>query len=110
MDIDLKTSQRWAEYWALFLLVLGFLFSIQTKNVVVLYGIAFLFGAIFGRFFWKYRKNLKGSALTIILGFLVGFLLGAQAGERKVLILLFVLGIAVSWYVHDKNILRSAEY
>ncbi|MBI4145357.1 hypothetical protein HY493_04095 [Candidatus Woesearchaeota archaeon] len=110
MEIDLKFSQRWAEFWALFLIIIGFLFAVSVENVTGLYAVTILFGLVFGRLLFRFRKNLKGSILTIILGFMIGFLLGAQLGDRKVLILLFAVAMAVSFYVHETGWLRSAEY
>ena len=110
MAMGLKTPERWAEYWALFLLIVGFLFAVKTENPVFLYIIALCFGLIFGRFLWKYKKSMKWSVFTIILGFLVGYLLGAQTGDRNIIIVVFFIGLIVSFYVHNNNILRSAEY
>jgi len=109
-QLELQSSMRWAEFWAIFLIILGFMFAVSIDNPVLAYIIALLMGAIMGRLLWRFKKNLKGSIITIILGFLVGFLLGIQAADRKVIIALFVLGLVVSFYVHDRNIIRGAEY
>jgi|GEM_PF-1368671 len=108
--LNLNFPQRWVEFWAIFLIILGFLFAFSIDAPWVAYVVAAGMGAVLGRLTWRWRKNLKGSGITIVLGFLVGFLLGLQHADRKVIIVLFALGIAVSFYVHDRNIIRGAEY
>lgn len=108
--IAIKFGQRWVEFWAIFLIFVGLLFAITLISPWQAYLIAFAMGAMLGRLLWRFRKNLKGSVLTIILGFLAGFILFMQSADRKVIIALFVLGLVVSFYVHDRNIIRGTEY
>ena len=108
--MNLKFQQRWVEYWALFLLVLGFLFAFSIDTMWFAYPVAFGMGAFLGRLTWRWRKNLKGSGITIVLGFLIGFLLGVQHADRKIIVALFVLGVAVSFYVHERGYIRGTEY
>jgi hypothetical protein len=81
-----------------------------TATIVFVYGLLIVFGGIFGRWLWNYRKSYRGATLTIILAFLVGFLLGVQSADRKVLILLFFVGLILGFWLHETGKLRSAEY
>jgi predicted branched-subunit amino acid permease len=110
MKINIKFSQRWVEWWALFCIVIGFLLGASLQNPWLAYVAAMLTGAILGRLLWRFKTKLKGGILFIILASLIGFLLGVQNADRKILIVLFVLGIAASFYVHDQKLIRSAEY
>ena len=101
---------NWAEFFAFVVLILGFLFAISAGSAVILYIIALLFGSAFGRWWFRFKTNLKVPAAIISLGALIGITLGSFYGRRDVVVILFVLGYVGSYYLHDRKILHSAEY
>ena len=110
MGLDLKTSQLWAEYWTFFLLLLGFLLTLWIDNPQTSYVVAVAFGLLLGRMLWQYKQRMRGSIITIILGFVMGFLLGVQVADRKLLIILLGVGMLVSYYAHDRKLIHGTAY
>ena len=100
----------WPEYLALLLLIIGFITAMAAGSKVLAYVIVLVCGAAFGRVWYRLKDNLNVPWFLIILGFLIGFLLGVRYGSRGVVIILFVFGIVVSYYLHDKRFIKSVEY
>lgn len=101
---------NWAEFFALVLLIIGFFIAISAGSAVVLYIISFLFGAAFGRWWYKFKKKLKVPAAIITLGALIGLALGSFYGSRDMVVILFILGFVGSYHLHDRKIIHSTEY
>jgi hypothetical protein len=110
MGVDLNFSDRWAELWGIVLLIIGFFAAMTAQTSISVYLITFIFGTLFGRWLWHLRRAFRGSTFTILLGFLIGVMLGAQFGDRKLIIVLFIVGIGVSVYAHQRNIVCCAQY
>ena len=102
--------RNWVEILAFFLLIIGFFLSLSAPSAFLSYIIVFLCGMIAGRLWYQQRKNLKFSWLMIIMGFLFGYVLGTYYGNRKIVVIMFLLGMILSYYVHDKKYIKSAEY
>ena len=100
----------WAEYMAFILLILGFVLAVLARSATVLYITALLFGGIAGRWWWKFKGNPRVVPAVIIFGFLVGYLLGSFYGSRKVVLVLFAVGMGITYILHDRGIIHSAEY
>ena len=101
---------NWAEFFAFVVLVIGFIIGISAGSAVIVYLISVFFGAAFGRWWFRFKKKLKVPAAIITIGALIGLTLGSYYGDRKVIILLFIVGFVVSYYLHDRKIVHSAEY
>lgn len=100
----------WAEIIGLILLVVGFILSLSTGSKVMSYLVITLSGLMFGRLWYRCRHTFKFTWALIIFGFLLGFLLGNMYGSKITLVILFLVGIVVSYYLHDKHYLKSVEY
>jgi len=94
----------WPEILTVVLLIIGFFVSISLGSMVFTYIVISLIGFMAGRFL-RYRKTAFPFYL-IIFGLLLGFVLGARYGNWKVMIFLFALFTAISWYLHEKKILK----
>ncbi len=101
---------NWAEFFAFILLIVGFVIGLSAGSAVILYLTSILFGGAFGRWWYRFRKKLKVPAAIITIGALLGLTLGSFYGDRRIVILLFVIGFAASYYLHERKILHSAEY
>lgn len=101
--IDL--SAWWVELLCFVVLVIGFLFSITLQSAMMSYVVIFLFGLLAGRLIY-YRKY---SFPFYIIGFalLLGYVLGTRYGQWKLVILFFLLGSAVSYYLHQQGYLEG---
>ncbi len=95
---------KWVELFFFILLVIGFIVSINIGSAFFSYIVIFLFGLMAGRFL-QLRKNIFPFYL-IVLGLLIGYLLGSRYGNWKIVVFVFIIGAAVSWYVHEKEYIR----
>jgi len=100
----------WGEYASFVFIVLGFIFAVSARSAGVLYLLAFLFGGMSGRWWWKFKKNPRVAPAIIIIGFLIGFVVGSFYGSRQIVVIAFALGMGTSYLLHDKGIIHSAEY
>jgi hypothetical protein len=102
--------ENWVEITSFMLLVLGFFIAGSLGSAVVSYVVVFLCGMAAGRLWYRQKQNIKIPWLLIMIGFLIGFLLGSFYGNKKIIILLFVIGTVVSYYLHNKEIIKTTEY
>jgi hypothetical protein len=100
----------WPEILSFFLLVIGFFVSLGAGSAVIAYTIILLAGFSGGRVWFRVKSNLKIAWSFVLMGFLVGFMLGSRYGDRLVFFVLYMLGISISYYLHDKGIIKSLEF
>ncbi len=102
--------RNWAELFFFILLIIGFLFSLLTPSAVLSYALIFCGGMMGGRLLYERKNKLQFPYYLWIIGFLIGYLLGAYYGNRNVMIILFVIGILLSYSLHDSGIIRDVRY
>ena len=95
---------KWAELFFFIMLVIGFIVSVIIGSAFFSYVVIFLFGLMAGRFL-NLRKEFFPYYL-IVLGLLIGYIIGSRYGNWKVTLFLFIMGIAISWYLHEKEYIR----
>jgi hypothetical protein len=95
----------WVEMVAFIVLVVGFVFSIFIRSAFVTYIVITLFGLLAGRFIYYKRHGFPFYLIT--MGLLIGYVLGSRYGQWKLIIVLFFLGGAVSYYVHQQGYLDN---
>lgn len=100
---------NWPEYIGLILLAIGFFVSISIGSAVILYTLIFLAGFLGGRVWFSIKDTTKVPWTIILIGFLIGFLIGARYGNRMVIIFFYIFGIFLSYYLHDRGIIKSAQ-
>ncbi len=110
MDKKGQWEYYWIEYIAGALLILAFYLAARGAYVGTAYAVAFLTGAILGRFWYEtLRKNKSGLYITIFtLAVLLGILIGSIGTDRRVVVILYVIGILLSYVVHKEKWIRSA--
>ena len=101
--------KSWAEIIAFILLVIGFLFSLAAPSAILSYIIIFLAGMMGGRFIYQRKKDGPFPYVLILVGFLIGYLIGSRYGDWIVTFFLFILGIALSYYLHDKGLIKDIK-
>ena len=102
--------EDWAEVTGFFLLVIGFFMAITAGSAVISYFIIILSGLMGGRIWYRIKENLKTPWIIILFGFLVGFVSGSFYGNKKIIILLYVVGIFLSYWLHREGWVKSLEY
>ena len=98
---------KWVELFFFVLVIIGFLFSVLTRNPVLSYALIFVAGMIGGRLMYERKNKFQLPYYLMIIGFLIGYLLGAFYGNRNVMIILFILGSLISYYLHDKGYIHD---
>jgi len=98
---------KWVELAFFILIILGFIFSILTRNLVLSYSLIFVAGMGSGRLLFERKNKLQLPYYLMIIGFLIGYILGAFYGNRNVMIILFILGSFISYYLHDKGYIQD---
>ncbi len=101
---------NWAEFFAFIILIVGFIIGTSAGSAVILYIVSVFFGGAFGRWLYRFKKKLKVPAAIITIGALIGLTLGSFYGDKKLVVLLFVIGFVASYHLHERKILHSAEY
>ena len=102
--------KSWAEFFFFVLMVIGFIIALIAPSAVISYIVVFLSGMIGGRLLYERKKKLTFPYYIIITGFLIGFVLGSRYGSRKVVIVLFVLGILLSYHLHNKGYIKDITF
>jgi hypothetical protein len=105
--------ENWPETLAWALLFIGFFLSLSSTSAFVSYILIFLCGAGLGRSWIYIRKEsgtFKFGYFLIIVAFLIGFLLGTRYANRTALIILFVAGGILSYYLHKEGHIKSTAY
>jgi hypothetical protein len=100
----------WPEIISFFLIVIGFFVSLGAGSAVIAYTLILLAGFVGGRVWFRIKQNLKISWSIILMGFLVGFMLGSRYGDRLMFFVFYIIGISISYYLHDKGIIKSLEF
>ena len=104
--------RSWAEFFFFVVMIIGFIVALWATSfsAVISYIVVFLSGMIGGRLLYEKKKKLTIPYYIIIIGFMIGFLIGTIYGSRKVVIILFVLGILLSYHLHNKGYIRDVQF
>jgi len=104
--------KSWAEFFFFVLMVIGFLVALWATSfsAVISYIVVFLSGMIGGRLLYERKRKLTFPYYIIIIGFIIGYVIGTFYGSRKVVIILFILGILFSYHLHNKGYIRDVHF
>ena len=104
--------KNWAEFFFFVLMVTGFIFALWATSfsAVISYIVVFLSGMIGGRLLYERKKKLSFPYYMIVIGFLIGYAMGTYYGSRKVVIILFILGVLFSYHLCNKGYIRDLLY
>ena len=104
--------KNWAEFFFFIVMVIGLIVGLWTTSfsAVISYIVIFLSGMIGGRLLYDRKGKLTFPYYIIIIGFLIGYVLGTYYGSKWIVVILFVLGILFSYYLHDKGYIRDVPF
>lgn len=108
--------EDWPEIIGFILLVIGAFVGIFATSAIIAYTLILLVGMMGGRMWYRIKLNFKVAWSITLIGFLIGFMvgnklrLGGGYGDSRIIILFYVAGIVLSYYLHDKGIIKSIEY
>lgn len=98
----------WAEFFFLVLLFIGIIFAVSSTSAVITYLVGFFSGMMAGRLIYERKEKLRAPYLLIIIGFIMGYVIGNfRYGSRVIIVLLFVFGAALMYYLLDKKIIKD---
>ncbi len=100
----------WPEIIGFILLVIGFFAAVISGSAVIAYTLVLMAGFMGGRIWFTVKQKFKAPWSIILMGFLVGFMLGSRYGNKKVIVLFYIIGILVSYYLHNSGIIKSLDY
>jgi phage-related holin len=95
-------KEQWPEMFSLLLLVVGFIIALFSKSAAITYIMITLCGLVSGRmlFFRKYRMKLLFFMVTI--AFLIGFILGSFYGSTRYIIVFYIVGNYIGYFLHKE--------
>ena len=102
--------RSWAEFFFFVVMIIGFIIAIIAPSAVISYIVVFLSGMIGGRLLYERKTKLIFPYYIIIIGFIIGYMIGTYYGSRQVVIVLFVLGILLSYHLHNKGYIRDVSF
>jgi uncharacterized membrane protein YjjP (DUF1212 family) len=106
----LDLYNHWPEFLAFMVLVIGFFIAALSGSAVMSYIIVFFCGMIGGRIWFVVKKALKVPWILILTGFLIGFILGTFYGDKRIIILSYLVGVIISYYLHETGYIKSISF
>lgn len=102
-----KFSKDWAEWIAIFLLLVGFTVAIIIDTPLMHLIIIFLAGLMAGKLWYKERKQVRFPFFIILLGLMIGYTAGimVRKGNVFLVVLIFLIGMVINYLVYKKGIL-----
>ena len=107
LNMDLNFD--WAEFFALFFLLFGFMVGIFSSSPKAMIGVVFLVGLMFGRSWYVWKKRGKVPIFLVIMGFVFGTLFWFFYVDPRVLIIVFCIGAWAGYMVFKKKLLRAVR-
>ena len=105
----LDMLSMWVEYVALVVLFIGFFISMSAGSAFLSYLIIFFSGLLTGRIIFQHRTAFPVKYYILMFVFLIGYIFGTYVsfGSRKVIVVVFIVSNILSYYIHDKEYIKS---
>lgn len=100
----------WMEFFFVVLMILGIVIALASPSAVISYFTIFFVGMFAGRLIYIRKHNIQLPYFLIIAGFVLGYLIGAYYGNKRLMIILFVIGSIFSYKLYDKKILKDVRF
>src|SRR3989338_4140407 len=96
--------EHWPETLAAALLLVGFFIALVVRSAGMHYIVILIAGLLCGRILYdKHRVQPIFPFVLIVTGFLLGYMLGAIAANKLVVMILFLIGLTISYQAHKKG-------
>jgi len=104
MKADQFMLEHWAEVLAAALLLIGFFIALIIQSPILNYVVIFFAGMLSARIVYeKHRTQPIFPYILMIIGLVLGFMLGAITANKKLIMLLFLIGFILSYWGHRKG-------
>ena len=100
----------WGEYLMVFFLIVGVVIAVSIDSFATFLAVMFLFGLLFGRLWYRQRKHLRYGLAFATIGIVFGFILGKFFGHTHIIVIIFLVGAVISYYIHYRGWISSVEY
>lgn len=98
------------EFFFLVLMAIGLLAALWAPSAFISYAVAFLAGLFAGRLIYDRKGKMSFPYIVIIAGFAIGYILGVYYGDRRIVVILFIIGSVLSYELYDKKVLKDARF
>jgi hypothetical protein len=105
-----KFQWDWAELFFVVLLFLGIFIGIASPSAVITYLVAIITGMMAGRLLYERKHKFLVPYLLIVMGFLIGYIIGTFHGDRRISLVLFLVGAIISYHLFDKKIIKDTLF
>ena len=106
----LDLYKNWMELFFLVLVIIGIFIAFSSPSAFISYIMILLSGIFAGRLIYERKNKIQLPYFMIIAGFVIGYLIGVYYGSRRIIILLFVLGMILGYKLYDKKILKDTRF
>jgi 4-hydroxybenzoate polyprenyltransferase len=93
----------WAEMYTILVAIGGFFLAVSIKTPNLNYIVLLVAGFLGGRLLFQHKRSTPFPYFMITFGFFVGYILGSYYVSRKLLVFFAIVGVVISYYVHDKS-------
>jgi glycopeptide antibiotics resistance protein len=109
MDKRGQFETFWLEYVAGAFLIVAFYLAARGAYVGITYVVVAVIGAILGKFWYDIvrKKKSRIHITAITLAVLLGMLLGAIGADRMLVVVLYALGLLLSYVAHKERWIRT---
>ncbi|MBI2541974.1 hypothetical protein HYV80_04650 [Candidatus Woesearchaeota archaeon] len=102
--------KNWMEFFFVVLMALGMIVALASPSAAISYFIIFFVGMFAGRLIYERKNKMQLPYLLIIAGFVIGYLIGVYYGNKRLMIMLFVIGAILSYSLYNKKILKDIRF
>jgi len=95
----------WAEILTVVFLIVGYMIGAAMRNQHISLVAAVICGILFGRFTHIEHEDHFVPALIVAGGFIIGLTTGDKMTSDVTLLVLFVISLALSYYIHREGFL-----
>jgi len=103
----MKIDTDFPEILTIIAIITGIIIALATPNRIILYATALIMGLLFGRLWHKYKKSQCVPLALVIIGFFLGYLLGGIYANIRIIAIMLLAGIIISYWLHEKKILKT---
>jgi len=109
MNKKAQFSEFWVEYVSAAMLIIAFYIAARGAYVGMVYVVALIAGAILGRFWYTFVKKKRSLLYILILtlAIMLGMIVGSIGADRRFIVLLFLIGIAVTYIIHAEKWIKT---
>jgi len=100
----------WPETLSFIFLIVGFVLALLSYTYAIAYTVVFLMGMFFGRLWVRASDSSVIPFTMMIIACLLGFVMGVLLANLQVVVVLFVGGILLGFWVHRKGWVTSVEF